>query len=106
MKGVDLFCASQASTNICASLDQRSMVRESDRAIERYNPHLRDVRRGEVSLIRATRNRLLRHGLIRPKITIKREEGTILLTLRPYKPFGFFKIPLEQHPLLRCDIGF
>ncbi|KAK9157924.1 hypothetical protein Scep_004498 [Stephania cephalantha] len=50
MKGVNLFCASQASTAICVSLDQRSMVRESSRAIERYNPHLRDVRRGRRKL--------------------------------------------------------
>ncbi|KAF9598008.1 hypothetical protein IFM89_023580 [Coptis chinensis] len=45
MKGVDLFCASQASTAICMSMDQRSIVQQSGRAIDRHNPHLREVRR-------------------------------------------------------------
>ncbi|KAK9123590.1 hypothetical protein Sjap_013192 [Stephania japonica] len=50
MKGVDIFCTSQASTAICVSLDQRAMVRDSSRAIDRYNPRLRDVRRGRGKL--------------------------------------------------------
>ncbi|PIA38873.1 hypothetical protein AQUCO_02700225v1 [Aquilegia coerulea] len=45
MKGVDIFCASQASTAICMSMDQRSIVGQSSRAIDRHNPHLREVRR-------------------------------------------------------------
>ncbi|XP_010253353.1 PREDICTED: protein SODIUM POTASSIUM ROOT DEFECTIVE 2-like [Nelumbo nucifera] len=45
MKGIDLFCASPASTAICVSMDQRSMVRHGGRAIDRHNPHLRDGRR-------------------------------------------------------------
>ncbi|XP_010260028.1 PREDICTED: protein SODIUM POTASSIUM ROOT DEFECTIVE 2-like [Nelumbo nucifera] len=45
MKGIDLFCSSPASTAICASMDQRSMVRHGGRAIDRHNPHLIDGRR-------------------------------------------------------------
>ncbi|KAF8397558.1 hypothetical protein HHK36_016477 [Tetracentron sinense] len=45
MKGIDLFCASPASTAICVSMDQRSMVRHGSRAIDRHNPHLLDGRR-------------------------------------------------------------
>ncbi|KAL5711132.1 hypothetical protein ACHQM5_021623 [Ranunculus cassubicifolius] len=45
MKGVDLSCASQASTAICMSMDQRSIVQQGSRAIDRHNPHLREVRR-------------------------------------------------------------
>ncbi|KAF5204642.1 Sodium potassium root defective [Thalictrum thalictroides] len=45
MKGVDIFCASQASTAICMSMDQRSIVGQNSRAIDRHNPHLREVRR-------------------------------------------------------------
>ncbi|KAL5698938.1 hypothetical protein ACHQM5_029907 [Ranunculus cassubicifolius] len=46
MKGINLSCASPASTAICVSaMDQRSMVRHGGgRAIDRHNPHLRDVR--------------------------------------------------------------
>ncbi|RZC64836.1 hypothetical protein C5167_008529 [Papaver somniferum] len=48
MKRIDLFCASQASTAICSSMDHQSMVRSSNivgnsRAIDRHNPHLRDT---------------------------------------------------------------
>ncbi|MBA0745236.1 hypothetical protein Gogos_007817 [Gossypium gossypioides] len=37
MKGMDLFCASQASTAICSSVDHRSMVRHGHRRIDRQN---------------------------------------------------------------------
>ncbi|KAJ8750642.1 hypothetical protein K2173_015823 [Erythroxylum novogranatense] len=37
MKGMDLFCASPASTAICSSLDQRSMVRRATRPIDRHS---------------------------------------------------------------------
>ncbi|RZC44085.1 hypothetical protein C5167_037028 [Papaver somniferum] len=49
MKRIDLFCASQASTAICSSMDHQSMVRSSNivagnsRAIDRHNPHLTDT---------------------------------------------------------------
>ncbi|XP_056165874.1 protein SODIUM POTASSIUM ROOT DEFECTIVE 2 isoform X2 [Syzygium oleosum] len=40
MKRMDLFCASPASTAICTSLDQRSMVRHgTTRPIDRHNRH-------------------------------------------------------------------
>ncbi|RVW57099.1 Protein sodium potassium root defective 2 [Vitis vinifera] len=45
MKGVDLFCASPASTAICSSMDQRSMVRRGTRPINHHNPYLSDRRR-------------------------------------------------------------
>lgn len=45
MKGIDLFCASPASTAICVSMDHRSMVRHGGRAIDRQNPRLMDRRR-------------------------------------------------------------
>ncbi|XP_034687493.1 protein SODIUM POTASSIUM ROOT DEFECTIVE 1-like [Vitis riparia] len=45
MKGVDLFCASPASTAICSSMDQRSMVRRGTRPINHHNPYLGDRRR-------------------------------------------------------------
>ncbi|MBA0582618.1 protein SODIUM POTASSIUM ROOT DEFECTIVE 2 isoform X2 [Gossypium raimondii] len=35
MKGMDIFCASQASTAICSSLDHRSMVRRGHRPLDR-----------------------------------------------------------------------
>lgn len=38
MKGMDLFCASPASTAICSSIDHRSMVRRGHRPIDRHNP--------------------------------------------------------------------
>ncbi|OMO67660.1 hypothetical protein CCACVL1_20403 [Corchorus capsularis] len=37
MKGMDLFCASPASTAICSSIDHRSMVRRGHRPIDRQN---------------------------------------------------------------------
>ncbi|KAF3442039.1 hypothetical protein FNV43_RR15955 [Rhamnella rubrinervis] len=57
MKGIDLFCASQASTAICMSMDQASssssssIIHDHDheqlggRAIDRHNPIIRDARR-------------------------------------------------------------
>ncbi|KAI3423628.1 HMA domain-containing protein, partial [Psidium guajava] len=48
MKRMDLFCASPASTAICTSLDQRSMVRHgTTRPIDRHNHYhqLRDRRK-------------------------------------------------------------
>ncbi|KAF8396722.1 hypothetical protein HHK36_018351 [Tetracentron sinense] len=42
---MDLFCASPTSTAICVSMDQRSMVRHSSRAIDHQNPHMIDGRR-------------------------------------------------------------
>ncbi|KAK9290462.1 hypothetical protein L1049_008632 [Liquidambar formosana] len=49
MKGIDIFCASQASTAICMSMDEgstsSSTIRLGGRAIDRHNPIIRDVRR-------------------------------------------------------------
>ena len=45
MKGVDLFCASPASTAICSSMDQRSMVRRGIRPLNHHNPYHGDRRR-------------------------------------------------------------
>ncbi|KAK7284235.1 hypothetical protein RJT34_18977 [Clitoria ternatea] len=53
MKGIDLFCASQASTAICLSMDQPSSSSFSSsnttqfggRAIDRHNPIITDPRR-------------------------------------------------------------
>ncbi|RWR76851.1 protein SODIUM POTASSIUM ROOT DEFECTIVE 2-like protein [Cinnamomum micranthum f. kanehirae] len=45
MKGIDLFCASPASTAICVSMDHRSMVRHGSRVIDRQNPRLMERRR-------------------------------------------------------------
>ncbi|KAJ4977688.1 hypothetical protein NE237_008468 [Protea cynaroides] len=51
MKGIDLFCASPASTAICVSLDKSSVVLQGGRAIDRHNPHLRDSRRSSRGLL-------------------------------------------------------
>nr|XP_015899484.1 protein SODIUM POTASSIUM ROOT DEFECTIVE 1 isoform X2 [Ziziphus jujuba var. spinosa] len=50
MKGIDIFCASQASTAICLSMDQASsssssIIQLGGRAIDRHNPIIRDERR-------------------------------------------------------------
>ncbi|XP_041026750.1 protein SODIUM POTASSIUM ROOT DEFECTIVE 1-like [Juglans microcarpa x Juglans regia] len=51
MKGIDIFCASQASTDICLSMEQASCSSSSStiqlggRAIDRHNPIIRDSRR-------------------------------------------------------------
>ncbi|GAV62667.1 HMA domain-containing protein [Cephalotus follicularis] len=50
MKGIDIFCVSQASTAICLSMDQPSTSSSSSiqlggRAIDRHNPIIRDERR-------------------------------------------------------------
>ncbi|XP_042489309.1 protein SODIUM POTASSIUM ROOT DEFECTIVE 1-like isoform X2 [Macadamia integrifolia] len=50
MKGIDLFCASPASTAICVSFDKSSVVLQGGRAIDRHNPHLRDSRRSRRGL--------------------------------------------------------
>ncbi|ESW34678.1 hypothetical protein PHAVU_001G171400 [Phaseolus vulgaris] len=50
MKGIDIFCASQASTAICLSMDQPSSsisntAQFGGRAIDRHNPIITDPRR-------------------------------------------------------------
>ncbi|KAI4300163.1 hypothetical protein L6164_033571 [Bauhinia variegata] len=51
MKGIDIFCVSQASTAICLSMDQASCSSSSNtiqlggRAIDRHNPIITDSRR-------------------------------------------------------------
>ncbi|BBN67439.1 Chloroplast-targeted copper chaperone protein, partial [Prunus dulcis] len=51
MKGIDIFCASQASTAICLSMDQASssssssIIQLGGRAIDRHNPIIKDARR-------------------------------------------------------------
>lgn len=56
MKGIDIFCASQASTAICFSMDQASSsstIHLGGRAIDRHNPIIRDGRRLARSLTTA-----------------------------------------------------
>lgn len=50
MKSIDIFCASQASTAVCLSMDQASSsssntIQLGGRAIDRHNPIIRDSRR-------------------------------------------------------------
>ncbi|KAI3474051.1 hypothetical protein Pfo_028839 [Paulownia fortunei] len=56
MKGIDIFCASQAATTICLSMEEASssspsfpsstiLLGSSSPAIDRYNPIIRDSRR-------------------------------------------------------------
>ncbi|KAF7818545.1 protein SODIUM POTASSIUM ROOT DEFECTIVE 2-like [Senna tora] len=51
MKGIEIFCASQASTAVCLSMDEASSSSSSHniqlggRAIDRHNPIIRDSRR-------------------------------------------------------------
>ncbi|KAB2630730.1 hypothetical protein D8674_008249 [Pyrus ussuriensis x Pyrus communis] len=52
MKGIDIFCASQASTAICMNMDHQassSVVQLGGRALDRHNPIIQDVRRSTSS---------------------------------------------------------
>ncbi|XP_043698421.1 protein SODIUM POTASSIUM ROOT DEFECTIVE 1-like [Telopea speciosissima] len=51
MKGIDLFCASPASTAICVSMEKSSVVLQGGRAIDRHNYPLRDARRSTRGLL-------------------------------------------------------
>ena len=55
MKGIDIFCASQASTAICVSMEpgssSSSAIGEGGRAIDRHNPIIRDARRGSIKTL-------------------------------------------------------
>ncbi|XP_062165729.1 protein SODIUM POTASSIUM ROOT DEFECTIVE 1-like [Alnus glutinosa] len=58
MKGIDIFCASQAATAICQSMEQASCSSSSSiqlggRAIDRHNPIIRDARRSTRSALSA-----------------------------------------------------
>jgi hypothetical protein len=58
MKGIDIFCASQAATAICQSMEQASCSSSSaiqlgGRAIDRHNPIIRDARRSTRSALSA-----------------------------------------------------
>ncbi|XP_059625253.1 protein SODIUM POTASSIUM ROOT DEFECTIVE 2-like [Cornus florida] len=50
MKRMDLFCASPASTAICSSMEQRSMVRHATRPIDRHSHRLGDRRKGRTPI--------------------------------------------------------
>ncbi|KAI3474471.1 hypothetical protein Pfo_029332 [Paulownia fortunei] len=61
MKGIDIFCASQAATAICLSMEEASssspsfpsstiLLGSSSPAIDRYNPIIRDSRRNAIPL--------------------------------------------------------
>ncbi|KAI3447653.1 hypothetical protein Pfo_004318 [Paulownia fortunei] len=73
MKGIDIFCASQAATAICLSMEEGSsstpssssstILLGSGRAIDRYNPIIRDSRRIAKSLPPCTTS----HPPISPK---------------------------------------
>ncbi|THG16903.1 protein SODIUM POTASSIUM ROOT DEFECTIVE 1-like [Camellia sinensis] len=56
MKRMDLFCASPASTAICSSLDQRSVIRHGTRPISRHSHHVSggDRRRGLIPPVPCT----------------------------------------------------
>jgi hypothetical protein len=69
MKGIDIFCASQAATAICLSMEQASCSSSSTiqlggRAIDRHNPIIRDGRRSTRSALSAPCNS---HPPINPK---------------------------------------
>ncbi|KAM0991166.1 hypothetical protein ACFX13_009710 [Malus domestica] len=52
MKGIDIFCASQASTAICMNMDHQassSVVQLGGRALDRHNPIIQDARRSTSS---------------------------------------------------------
>ncbi|KAL6142054.1 hypothetical protein ACLB2K_060337 [Fragaria x ananassa] len=53
LKGIDILCASQASTAICFSMDQASssssVIQLGGRAIDRHNPIIKDARRSSTS---------------------------------------------------------
>lgn len=55
MKGIDIFCASQASTAICVSMEpgssSSSAIDQGGRAIDRHNPIIRDARRSSVKTL-------------------------------------------------------
>ncbi|XP_059462952.1 protein SODIUM POTASSIUM ROOT DEFECTIVE 1-like [Corylus avellana] len=58
MKGIDIFCASQAATAICLSMEQASCSSSSTiqlggRAIDRHNPIIKDGRRSTRSALSA-----------------------------------------------------
>ncbi|KAK9734868.1 hypothetical protein RND81_04G168500 [Saponaria officinalis] len=42
IKGIDLSCASPASTAICSSMDQRSVIKNSTKSLHRFNSYLGD----------------------------------------------------------------
>ncbi|KAL9235225.1 hypothetical protein vseg_010005 [Gypsophila vaccaria] len=42
MKGIDLSCASPASTAICTNIDQRSVIKHSTKSLHRFNSYLGD----------------------------------------------------------------
>ncbi|KAB2622225.1 flocculation protein FLO11-like [Pyrus ussuriensis x Pyrus communis] len=55
MKGIDIFCASQASTTICMSMENQasssssSVIQLGGRALDRHNPIIQDARRSTSS---------------------------------------------------------
>ncbi|XP_042510816.1 protein SODIUM POTASSIUM ROOT DEFECTIVE 1-like [Macadamia integrifolia] len=51
MKGIDIFCASQASTAICVNMEKSSVVLPGGRAIDRHNYHITDARRSTRGLL-------------------------------------------------------
>ncbi|KAJ4970396.1 hypothetical protein NE237_003495 [Protea cynaroides] len=51
MKGMDLSCASPASTAICVSIEKSSVILQGGRAIDRHNYHLKDERRSTRGLL-------------------------------------------------------
>lgn len=56
MKSIDLFCASQASTAICSSTDQRAMVRHGTRPIDRRRHRHRHIIEKNMSDLKNLKN--------------------------------------------------
>ncbi|CAK9163791.1 unnamed protein product [Ilex paraguariensis] len=54
MKTIDLFCASPASTAICTSIDQRTIVRHATRPIDRHRHHLDDRKKTRAPVPRSS----------------------------------------------------
>ncbi|GMN39026.1 hypothetical protein TIFTF001_008263 [Ficus carica] len=74
MKGIDLFCASQASTAICLSMDieassssSSSAIQLGGRAIDRHNPIIREGRRAAPCSSQPPINPKSYHQLQKPK---------------------------------------
>lgn len=74
MKGIDLFCASQASTAICLSMDieassssSSSTIQLGGRAIDRHNPIIREGRRAAPCSSQPPINPKSYHQLQKPK---------------------------------------
>ncbi|KAJ9694565.1 hypothetical protein PVL29_010176 [Vitis rotundifolia] len=76
MKGIDIFCASQASTAICVSMEpgssSSSAIDQGGRAIDRHNPIIRDARRSSVKTLTTPLHQKNRKTTGKPNDQIKK----------------------------------